>query len=177
MGGVILRGRPTPLEGALVVPKHYKLDRMARIERSLQPATSAIWVLVSDLLSIISWISSCWDSARFGAILDVWPFQVHSRVELLALTGMVLLTFRPDLTTEYRNRICPPETAGAITCTAAVQPLGGLAEQHLYKIWWRKQPYSLLTWSIDLTWELPCNDYNGCYLSVQFHPSLRPNVR
>jgi hypothetical protein len=42
MIGMMLRGRPTPLEGAFVVPKQRRLERMCRIERSLQPATSAI---------------------------------------------------------------------------------------------------------------------------------------
>lgn len=38
----MLRGRPTLLRGALAVPKHRKLNRMFRIERSPQSATSAI---------------------------------------------------------------------------------------------------------------------------------------
>jgi hypothetical protein len=42
MGGVILRGRPTPFGGALVVPKYRRFERMALTERSLQPAVSAI---------------------------------------------------------------------------------------------------------------------------------------
>jgi hypothetical protein len=36
IGGVILRGRPTPLKGALVMPKHRKSERMCRTDRSLQ---------------------------------------------------------------------------------------------------------------------------------------------
>jgi hypothetical protein len=69
MIGVMLRGRPTPLKGALVVPKQRRLERMCRIERSLQPATSAIWGVVSELSRIMSRMRSCCDAARFGAIV------------------------------------------------------------------------------------------------------------
>jgi hypothetical protein len=37
-------------------------------ERMLQPATSAIWAAVSDLLTIISWISWRCEAVRFGAM-------------------------------------------------------------------------------------------------------------
>src|SRR5437667_10132457 len=59
MGGVILWGRPTPFGGALVVPKHRRFDRIDRIERVLQRATSAICRSRSDLLRIMSSISLC----------------------------------------------------------------------------------------------------------------------
>jgi len=42
MGGAMLRRRLEPLEGALVVPKHHRFERMALIDRLLQLATSAI---------------------------------------------------------------------------------------------------------------------------------------
>lgn len=42
IGGVTLRGRPTPFGGALVSPKHRKFDRIDQIERVLHRATSAI---------------------------------------------------------------------------------------------------------------------------------------
>jgi len=55
--GVIRRRRPTPFAGALVLPKHRGLEAIARIARSLQPATSAMSTCLSDLLSIMSRIS------------------------------------------------------------------------------------------------------------------------
>ena len=45
---------------------------MALIERVLQLATSAIWAVARDLLIIISRISLCYETARFGAMSDVW---------------------------------------------------------------------------------------------------------
>jgi hypothetical protein len=65
------RGRPPPFDGALVVPKQRGLERMDLIERGLQPATSAIWAVFSDLLTMISRISSCCDIARFSAMPGV----------------------------------------------------------------------------------------------------------
>src|SRR6266536_2002352 len=70
IGGVMLRGRPTPFDGALVEPKWRRFDCIVNTERSLQPTTSAIsaggW-----LLRIMSRICACCDSARFGAILGI----------------------------------------------------------------------------------------------------------
>lgn len=54
MDEVMLRGLPTPLKGALVVPKYHKLEWMCLTERSLQPAMSAIWAVVSEILRIMS---------------------------------------------------------------------------------------------------------------------------
>jgi hypothetical protein len=69
IGGVMLRGRPTPFEGAFVEPKWRRFDFIANTERSLQPTTSAISA-GGCLLSIMSRICACCDSARFGAILE-----------------------------------------------------------------------------------------------------------
>jgi hypothetical protein len=71
------RGRPPPFNGALVVPKQRRPESMLLIERSLQPATSAIWVVSSDLLITISRMSSCCEAARFGAMLT-FGFQSSS---------------------------------------------------------------------------------------------------
>ena len=68
MGGVIVLRRPTPFGGALVVPKHRRFDRMFWMERVLQRTVLAIVALV-NLLIVMSRICSCWDSARFGAIV------------------------------------------------------------------------------------------------------------
>jgi len=68
IGGVIVLRRPTPFGGALVVPKHRRLDRIVWTERVLQRTVLAI-VASANLLIIISRICSCWDSARFGAIV------------------------------------------------------------------------------------------------------------
>jgi hypothetical protein len=65
------RRRPTPFEGAFVVPGHLRLVRIAWIEQSLQPATAAIFAVLSDLLSIMSLIISCCDTARLGAIVKL----------------------------------------------------------------------------------------------------------
>jgi len=65
------RGRQPPFGGALVVSKQQRLERIALIERVLQPATSAIWAVFSDLLRIISRVSSCCEAARFGAMSGV----------------------------------------------------------------------------------------------------------
>lgn len=63
----MLRGRPTPFDGALLEPK-WRFDCIAKTERSLQPTTSAISA-GGRLLRIMSRICACCDSARFGAIL------------------------------------------------------------------------------------------------------------
>jgi hypothetical protein len=68
MGGVIVLRRPTPFGGALVVPKHRRFDRMFWTEWVLQRTVLAIEALV-NLLIVMSRICSCWDSARFGAIV------------------------------------------------------------------------------------------------------------
>jgi hypothetical protein len=68
IGGVMLRGRPTPFEGALVEPKERRFDFIAKTERSLQPTASAISA-GGRLLRTMSRICACCDSARFGAIL------------------------------------------------------------------------------------------------------------
>lgn len=65
IGGVIVLRRPT---SALVVPKHQMFDRMFWTEQVLQRTVLAIVALV-NLLIVMSRICSCWDSARFGAIV------------------------------------------------------------------------------------------------------------
>jgi hypothetical protein len=64
----MLRGRPTPFEGALVEPKWRRFDCIANTERSLQRTTSAISA-GGRLLRIISRICTCCKSAKFGAIM------------------------------------------------------------------------------------------------------------
>ena len=66
------RGRPPPLNGALVVPKQRRFERIALTERGLPPATSAIWSVFRDLPTIISQVSSCCEAVRFGAMSGVW---------------------------------------------------------------------------------------------------------
>jgi hypothetical protein len=70
----MLRGRPTPFEGAFVEPKQRRFDFIAKTERSLQPTTSAISA-GGQLLKSMSRICACCESARFGAILGS---DVHS---------------------------------------------------------------------------------------------------
>jgi hypothetical protein len=53
---------------ALVGPKHRRFDRIFWTERVLQRTVLAI-VALANLLIIMSRICSCWDSARFGAIV------------------------------------------------------------------------------------------------------------
>jgi hypothetical protein len=65
----MLRGRPTPFGGALVEPKQRRFFFILKIARGLQPATSAISLALNSLLWLISLITACCDSARFGAIL------------------------------------------------------------------------------------------------------------
>jgi hypothetical protein len=64
----MLRGRPTPFDGAFVEPKSRRFDCIANTERSVQPTTSAISA-GGQLLKVISRICICCESARFGAIL------------------------------------------------------------------------------------------------------------
>jgi hypothetical protein len=66
----MLRGRPTPFEGALVEPKERRFDFITKTERSLQPTVSAISA-GGQLLRTMSQICACCDFARFGAILRV----------------------------------------------------------------------------------------------------------
>lgn len=49
--GVVDRGRPPPLNGALVVPKQRRFERIALTERGLQSATSAIRSVFRGLLT------------------------------------------------------------------------------------------------------------------------------
>jgi len=68
IGGVMLRGYPTPFKGAFVEPKWQRFNFIAKTERSLQLTSSAISA-GGRLLRIISRICACCDFARFGAIL------------------------------------------------------------------------------------------------------------
>ena len=67
-------GRPAPFDGAFVDPKWRRFDRMCRTERAEQPAISAISSSVGalspcNLLSIMSFIRTYLERARFGAII------------------------------------------------------------------------------------------------------------
>jgi hypothetical protein len=68
--GVTLLSCLTLFEGALVKPKQQRFLFIAQMERLLQLATSAILSALNDLLWIILPIIACFDSGRFGAILD-----------------------------------------------------------------------------------------------------------
>ena len=85
IGGVMLRGRPTPFEGAFVEPKWRRFDCIAKTKRSLQPTTSAI-LAGGQLLKVISWICTCYESARFGAIMgsDCYEREHHRRATVLS---------------------------------------------------------------------------------------------
>jgi hypothetical protein len=64
----MLQVRPTPVGGALVEPKQ-RFFFILKITHGLQPATSAISLALNSLLWLISLITACCDSPRFGAIL------------------------------------------------------------------------------------------------------------
>ena len=66
--GVIILRRLMRFDGALVIPKRRRFDRMEVMVRQLLPATEVISVFLSVLLRIMSRISWCWEAARFGAI-------------------------------------------------------------------------------------------------------------
>jgi hypothetical protein len=72
IGEAMDRGRPLPLNGALVVPKQRRFERIALTERGLRSATSAIQSVFRGLRTIRSRISSCCKAARFGAMSGAW---------------------------------------------------------------------------------------------------------
>lgn len=67
----MVRGRPTPLGGAVVDPKHRRFARIARIVRVLQPAMAARLASLSDLHWIMSRIGLRWETARLGAMVEI----------------------------------------------------------------------------------------------------------
>jgi hypothetical protein len=96
IGGVMLRGRPTPFEGAFVVPKQRRFDSIAKTERSLQPTTSAISA-GGQLLRSMSRICACCESARFGAILGRDVSSSNTLVDIAIVkrpSGMFLRSVR-----------------------------------------------------------------------------------
>jgi hypothetical protein len=94
--GVMLQGRPTLFERALVELKQRRLDFIAKTERSLQPITSAISA-AGRLLRIISRICACCDSARFGAILrsDI-TFERDTFVDAAIVERTSVMCLRPE---------------------------------------------------------------------------------
>lgn len=80
-------GRPAPFDGAFVDPKSRRFDRMRRTLRVEQPAILAASLSVGafspcNLLLIMLWISSCFESARFGAIVVKPLMEVSQRQRL-----------------------------------------------------------------------------------------------
>jgi hypothetical protein len=81
IGGVMVLGRPAPFDGAFVDPKVRRFRRWRRIVRVEQQAILAVWSSVGpwspcNLLLIMFWVSSCVESAKFGAILAVESLMV-----------------------------------------------------------------------------------------------------
>lgn len=71
MTGVMLRGRLPLLGGALTLLNIRILEEILSMVLLLQPAASAICDIDSSPLRIISLISSCFEGARFSAVLVV----------------------------------------------------------------------------------------------------------
>ena len=89
-------GRPAPFDGAFVDPKRRTFRRWRRIVRAEQRATLAVWSSVGpwspcNLLLIMFWVSSCVETAKFGAIVVVESLMVDGRMPELA---SLILRFR-----------------------------------------------------------------------------------
>jgi hypothetical protein len=102
MVGVFTRGRPLPFGGARTFPKSRRLEQMLIIERLLQPAASAIWDIVSDLLLIISRINSGCEAASRSAMMSCRRkgvdemFRIRG-VSLVGGTGTWFWPVRPEI--------------------------------------------------------------------------------
>jgi hypothetical protein len=68
MTDMITRGQPSGIGGAPMWPNMQRLVQIVIIERLLQPAASAIWEVVSNLLPIKSRIMTSWEGASRGAM-------------------------------------------------------------------------------------------------------------
>jgi len=97
ISGVILRGRPARIEGALVSPNCRKLLRIVVTERGLHSAASAIWAVVSDLLKIISRMNSRVEEGRFGAILCRGCSSRGSGVKVVLKLRQLRITYNSRL--------------------------------------------------------------------------------
>jgi hypothetical protein len=90
IGGVMVLGRPAPFDGAFVDPKRRTFRRWWRIARVEQRAILAVWSSVGtwspcNLLLIMFWVSSCVQTAKFGAILVVESIMDGTMPELTCL--------------------------------------------------------------------------------------------
>jgi len=89
IGGVMVLDRPAPFDRAFVDPKRRTFCRWRRIARAEQQAILAVWSSVGpwspcSLLLIMFWVSSCVETAKFGAIVVVKSSKMDGRMPELA---------------------------------------------------------------------------------------------
>jgi len=87
--GVIVLGWLALFDKAFANPKRRTFCQWRRIARAEQQAILAVWSLVGpwspcNLLLIMFWVSSCVETAKFGAIVVVESWMVDRRMPKLA---------------------------------------------------------------------------------------------
>jgi hypothetical protein len=86
---VMVLGWPALFDKAFVNPKRRTFCQWQRIARAEQQAILAVWSSVGpwspcNLLLIMFWVSSCVETAKFGAIVVVESWMVDGRMPKLA---------------------------------------------------------------------------------------------